>query len=460
MNTLSPAIEEKQTIHSTVKKFRWRICALLFFATTINYIDRNILSFVMLDEGFKRSMLGLEAGALLSQNNHAEFKELMGYVDSVFKGAYALGFLLMGWFIDKVGTFKGYSYAILIWVGSAFSHAFVSSMRGLGLTRFFLGVGEAGNFPSAIKTVAEWFPKKERSLATGIFNAGANVGIIATAFSVPWIAANYGWRTTFIASSILGFTLFILWRITYKKPAEHPSLSKEELDYINSDSEEVATSEKVSWKKLFPFRQTWAFALGKFFTDCVWWFYIFWLPSFFTENASFSLNLKPNFSSLADVLVTGIPFLVIYIISDLGSILFGWLSSYLLKIGWSANNARKTTMLICALCVVPIMLAPFTTSVVIAVTIISLAAAAHQGWSANLFTTVSDMFPQKAVGSVVGIGGMCGAIGGMIFSAMSGIIIKNFGYMPLFLIASVNYLIALLIIQLLVPKLGAKVINC
>ncbi|MBX9852731.1 MAG: MFS transporter [Cytophagaceae bacterium] len=440
------------TVTATVKKYRWRICALLFFATTINYIDRNVLSFVMLDENFKRDMLGLAAGTTLTSQHHDDFKELMGFVDSGFKAAYAIGFIVLGWFIDKVGTFKGYSVAILLWVGSAFSHGFISTLRGLGIARFFLGVGEAGNFPSAIKTVAEWFPRKERSLATGIFNAGANVGIIATAFSVPFLASTYGWRTTFFISSILGFTLFILWRITYKRPEEHPSLSKEELDYIKSDSEEN-NGQKISWGKLFPYKQTWAFAAGKFFTDCVWWFYIFWLPSFFSENAHFNLNLKPTFNSFADVLATGIPFLIIYIVSDLGSIVFGWLSSSLIKKGWTVNKARKTTMLICAISVVPIVLASQTDSVVLAVILISLAAAAHQGWSANLFTLVSDMFPKNAVGSVVGIGGMLGAIGGMILAALSGVIIKNFGYVPLFIIAASNYLIALLIIQLLVPKL-------
>ena len=438
-----------------IGRFRWRICALLFFATTINYVDRNVLSFIMLNDGFKHDMLGLDASVALTTEHNNEFKTIMGYIDSLFKFAYALGFILMGWFIDKVGTYKGYSFAILLWVTAALSHAFAASVKMLGISRFFLGIGEAGNFPSAIKTVAEWFPKKERSLATGIFNAGANIGIIGTAFFIPYAASTFGWRVAFLLTSVLGFILLILWRISYKSPEEHPKLSKEELAYIKSDQEEQGdvSKEKLSWGKILPYKQTWAFAAGKFFTDCIWWFYIFWLPSFFAENANFKLNLKPSFTSLADIFSIGIPFLIIYIVSDLGSIFFGWLSSSFIQKGWRADRARKFTMLLCALCVLPIFFASYTKSVEVAIFLIALAAAAHQGWSANLFTTVSDMFPQKAVSSVVGLGGMFGAIGGMILAALSGVMIKEFGYTPLFIIASLNYCIALLIIHLLVPKM-------
>ncbi|MCU0429024.1 MAG: MFS transporter [Cytophagaceae bacterium] len=436
-----------------VGSYRWRICALLFFATTINYVDRNVLSFILLNDDFKRDMLGLAAGTPLTNAHHADFKEWMGYVDSAFKFAYALGFLITGWFIDKVGVFKGYSMALLVWVGSALSHGLVNNIKGLGLVRLFLGIGEAGNFPSAIKTVAEWFPKKERSLATGIFNAGANVGIIATAFTVPWIASVYGWRAAFLLTSSLGIILFVLWRITYKSPAEHPRLSEAERSYILQDQDVQNASTKLAWSKLFPFSQTWAFAVGKFFTDCIWWFYIFWLPSFFAENAHFKLNLKPDFQSWQDVLTIGLPFLVIYIVSDLGSVGFGWLSSFFLKKGWSSNKARKITMLCCALLVVPIFFASQTENLWVAVTLIALAAAAHQGWSANLFTMVSDMFPKRAVASVVGIGGMFGALGGMILAALSGILIKHMGYVPLFILAAGNYLLALLLIHILAPAL-------
>lgn len=430
------------SVRSTIPRFRWRICALLFFATTINYIDRNVLSFIMLDMRFKAEMLGLDAGTLLTSSDEADFKAYMGYVDAAFKGAYALGFLLMGWFIDKVGTRIGYAISIGVWVLSAISHAFVSGFAGLRNARMMLGIGESGNFPSAIKTVAEWFPQRERSLAVGIFNAGANIGIIATAFSVPLLFNTFGWRTTFLVTSSLGFLLLLLWLLVYRKPEQHPSLSKTELDYI-TEGRAMSTT-RIPWLQLFPYRQTWAFATAKLCTDCIWWFYVFWLPSFFADNAFFKLDLK----------TIGIPFLVIYLVSDGGSVLFGWVSSTLISKGWTVNKARKTTMLLCALCVVPIFFASYTSSLAVAVGLIALAAAAHQGWSANLFTTVSDMFPGHAVGSVVGIGGMFGAIGGMVFSASSGLIIgaeKN--YLPLFMIASGAYLLALLLMHLWVPNI-------
>lgn len=440
MNTLS-----NNDITQKVGNYRWRICALLFFATTINYIDRNVLSFTMIDELFRREMLGLEPGAVLTDTDLNYFKEMMGYVDAAFKFAYAMGFLLMGYVIDKIGTKKGYSISIFVWSLAGVLNAFVGNMRQLSLTRFMLGLGEAGNFPSAIKTVAEWFPKKERSFATGVFNAGANVGIIATAVAVPWITINYGWRMSFIVTGLLGFVLLIFWRIMYKTPENHPNLSKAELDYIKSDQEEQVETKKIPWKKMFSYKETWAFAVGKFLTDPIWWFYLTWLPDFFNSNDALETKL--------DLKSIGIPFLVIYLISDGGSVFFGWLASHFIKRGWSVNRARKFTMLICAICVVPIIFASITNSIYVAVALISLAAAAHQGWSANIFTLVSDMFPKQAVGSVVGIGGMMGAIGGTLFAAMAGVIRVKFGYIPLFLIAGSAYLLALAFIQWVVPQL-------
>lgn len=427
---------------SSIGNYRWRILALLFFATTINYVDRSVLSYVVNNLDFKRQMLGLGAGATLTQADEQAFNVLYGNVQSMFKLAYGLGFILMGWFIDRFGTRIGYAVSIAIWSLSAISHGFVGSVRGLMAARIGLGIGEAGNFPSAIKTVAEWFPAKERSLATGIFNSGSNLGIITTAFSVPFLLERYGWQTTFLISSCLGVILLVAWLLVYRRPEEHPSLTQAELAHIRSDGEDVGTN-KLSWGKVIPFRQTWAFATGKFMTDCIWWFYLTWLPKFFNENASFQLDLK----------TIGPAFLVIYLVSDAGSILFGWISTALLKRGWSANAARKTTMLVCALCVVPIYFASVTGSVVVAVALISLAAAAHQGWSANLYTIVTDMFPRRAVGSVIGFGGMFGAIGGALLDKNSGWLINNFGYGSLFLIASVAYLLALTAIHLLVPKL-------
>ena len=431
-----------EVLQAAVGKYRWRIVALLFFATTINYIDRNVLSFVSIDGNFRCDMLGLPHGSVLSLDDEKLFKELYGKVDAGFKLAYGLGFIFMGWFIDRVGVRLGYTVSIAIWGVSALAHAFIGSISGLRLVRFTLGIGEAGNFPSAIKTVSEWFPVKERSKAVGIFNAGANIGIIATAVAVPFLLANFGWNKVFLFTSVFAFILLVMWQIVYRKPADAKGLDAAELDYINSDKEVVDTR-KVSWAALLPYRQTWAFAIGKFLTDMIWWFYIGWLPIFFAESNKFDLNLKK----------IGIPFIVIYLVSDLGSVFFGWLSSKLITNGWNVNRARKTVLLLCALCVVPVFFTAITDSIYVAVGLISLAAAAHQGWSANLFTTVTDMFPRRAVSSVTGIGGMMGALGGFLFSSNAGQMANDYGFISLFLIASSAYLVALAIIQLLVPKL-------
>ncbi len=434
----------------TIGNYRWRICALLFFATTINYIDRNVLSFAMIDEFFRKEMLGLPEGAVLTQADTDRFKEMMGYVDAAFKLAYAIGFLIVGYVIDRLGTRKGFSIAISVWSIAGVLNGFVGSVKGLSVTRFLLGLGEAGNFPSAVKTVAEWFPRKERSFATGLFNAGANIGVIVTALAVPFITVKYGWRASFVVTGLLGLAVLILWRLIYRKPEEHPQLSKSELDHINSDEDEIV-SEKISWWKLLKHRQTWAFAVGKFMADPIWYFYLTWLPDFF--NSSESLEQKLDLKNI------GLPFIIIYLVSDGGSIFFGWLSSRLIQKGWSVNKARKLTMLICAFCVVPIVFASTTNSVYIAVTLIAIAAAAHQGWSANMFTLASDMFPKQTLGSVVGIGSMFGAIGGVLFAASTGIIRVKFGYIPLFAIAGSAYLIALMLIHLLAPKLDKAELN-
>ena len=317
---------------------------------------------------------------------------------------------------------------------------------GFIVVRFLLGLGEAGNFPASIKTVAEWFPKKERALATGIFNSGTNIGALATPLVVPWIAAKYGWYEAFLLTGSLGFLWLVCWLIFYRRPEQHPRLTPAELAYIQSDPPETTT--KIPWMSLFPHRQTWAFGIGKFLTDPIWWVYLFWLPDFL--NKRHGLDLK-NF---------GIPLAVIYIIADVGSIGGGWISSSLIKRGWTVNRARKTAMLICALAVVPIVFASITKSLWLSVILIGIAAAAHQGWSANIFTLTSDMFPKRAVGSVVGIGGMLGAVGGMAISPLVGYILDKTGsYMPIFIIAASAYLVALLVIQLLAPKLAPAVIH-
>jgi ACS family hexuronate transporter-like MFS transporter len=419
--------------------YRWTICALLFFATTINYIDRQVLGILATDDTFK-AQIGW---------NEAEY----GFVTTAFQGAYALGLLVVGGLMDKFGTRKGFSLAMIFWSVAAMFHALAKSAFGFGVVRFALGLGEAGNFPAAIKTVAEWFPKKERALATGIFNSGSNIGAIFAPVVVPIIATSYGWQWAFILTGAIGFIWLIFWWIFYKKPEEHPNISPAELAYIQSDREEPLP--KIAWSRLLPHRQTWAFAIGKFLTDPIWWVYLFWLPKFL--NAKFGLN----------ILQIGLPLIVIYLIADVGSIGGGWLSSYFIRKGWTVNKARKTTMLICAILVIPIVYAPVTDNMWVSVILIGIAAAAHQGWSANIFTTASDMFPKQAVGSVVGIGGMAGAVGGMLIASTVGLVLEytksetfpNGNYFSIFIMAGSAYLLALLVMHLLSPKMEPAVID-
>jgi ACS family hexuronate transporter-like MFS transporter len=430
-------------------RFRWRIVALLFLATTINYIDRQVLSFTMTDELFRQEMLELApdrtgAPAILTKEATDRFKVLYGDVDAAFKFAYAIGFLLSGWLIDKIGTKRGFSLGIFVWSVAAVLTAFVSNIAGLRWARALLGLGESANFPSSIKTIAEWFPRRERSFANGLFNAGTNVGIILTALVVPYLILQFGWRSSFFVTGVLGFVLLVFWWQIYSKPERSRQLSAEELAYIRKDDEKILPL-KVSWGQLLGYKQTWAFAVGKFMADPIWWFYMTWLPDFFNSNDALDENL--------DLKSFGVPFLIIYVVSDAGSVFFGWLSTQFMRWGWSANRARKTTMLICALCVVPIFFAAKTNSLTVAIALIALATAAHQGWSANMYTFASDLFPRNVVASVTGIGGMFGAVGGILLALLSGRIITAFGYLPMFIIASCSYLIALIIIHLVLPKL-------
>ncbi len=414
------------TIGATIGRYRWVICALLFFATTIIYIDRQVLGILATDANFK-SAIGW---------NEAQY----GYVNTAFQAAYALGLLVVGNLMDRFGTRKGFSFAIVFWSVAAMCHSLARSALGFGTARFALGLGEAGNFPASIKTVAEWFPKKERALATGIFNSGSNVGAIVAPLTVPWIAVNYGWQWAFIITGALGFIWLFFWLAVYRRPEEHPKLSATELAHIQSDPPEPTT--KIPWARLFPHRQTWAFAAGKFLTDPIWWVYLFWLPKFL--NTNYNLNITQ----------IGLPLVVIYVAADVGSIGGGWLSGALIKRGWTVNKARKSAMLLCALSVVPIVFAAKASNLWVAVGLVSLAAAAHQGWSANIFTMASDMFPRRAVGSVVGIGGMAGSIGGMLIATTVGLILHYTGsYLPIFIIAGSAYLVALAVIHLLAPRL-------
>ncbi|QHW00386.1 MFS transporter [Spirosoma endbachense] len=430
-------------IHPSV---RWRILTLLFAATTINYIDRNVLSFTMIDVGFKKEMMGVAQDAPLTQAVSNEFKIQMGYVDSAFKFTYAFGFLLMGWLIDRIGARRGFSLGILLWSMAASLHALAGSLGSLRWFRASLGIGEAANFPAAIKTVAEWFPQKERALATGLFNAGANVGIIVTALLVPFLTLRFGWRASFLVTGSLGILLLLAWWKFYHKPENHPALKDRERIHIQSDRDQLSIdTQKIPWIQLLTFRQTWAFAVGKFMADPIWWFYLTWLPDFFNSNEALDQKL--------DLKTIGLPFLVIYIVSDVGSVFFGWLSSTFLNMGWSLNRARKTTLFICALCVVPISLASTTHSIYVAVALISLATAAHTGWAATMYTFAADLFPRSAVASVTGIGGMSGALGGVLLAAVAGLIRVRYGYLPLFIIASSSYLIGWCLIHWILPTM-------
>ena len=426
---------------------RWHVCAMLFIAAAINYIDRQVI--------------GILKPTLAGQFQFSE-RDYAAIVFS-FQAAYAIGLLLSGRIIDRIGVRAGFTIAVVVWSIGAMAHAFADrfpwlrlptvsidppqvallggAAAGLALARVILGLGEAGNFPASIKAVAEWFPKKERALATGIFNSGTNIGALVTPLVVPWITVAYGWQWAFLLTGLLGFFWVAWWMAGYRRPEEHPGVSQEELAYIRSDPAESIVP--VPWSAVFPLRQTWAFALGKFLTDPIWWLYLFWVPDFLNKNHK--LDLKSM----------GLPLVVIYLVADIGSIGGGWLSSHLMARGWSTNAARKLAMLVCALAVVPMLFAAQAKNLWVAVGLVSLAAAAHQGWSANLFTLTSDMFPRRAVGSVVGIGGMAGSIGGMLIALVVGAILQKTGgnYVPIFVICASAYLVALALIHLLAPRL-------
>ena len=426
-----------------IGRFRWTICGLLFLATTINYVDRQVI-------GILKPTLQAEFG--WSEIDYAD-------IVFAFQLAYAIGFLFAGSIIDRLGIKRGFAVALVIWslaamaaaevtrfgpaaavLLSAFGLAYSSSVAGFIVVRFLLGLGESGNFPASIKTVAEWFPRSERAFATGIFNAGTNVGAVITPLTVPFITALFGWYWAFILTGLLGFAWLVAWLLIYDRPEHHRRLGAPERAYICSDA--MDTTAPVPWASLLRYRQTWSFATAKFLTDPIWWMYLFWLPDFFSRNYGLSL------------LQLGPPIIVIYLMADVGSVGGGWLSSRLIKNGWSVNAARKTAMLGCALAVVPIVFAARVQSMWSAVALISLATAAHQGWSANLFTLTSDMFPRKAVGSVVGLGGFAGAVGGMLIAKIVGYVLQMTGSYTLVLtIAGVAYLTALGVVQLLTPKL-------
>ena len=377
-----------------------------------------------------------------------------------FQLAYAIGFLFAGSIIDRIGIKRGFTLALVVWslaamaaaevtrfgpaaaaFLSAFGLAYSSSVAGFIFVRFMLGLGESGNFPAAIKTVAEWFPRSERAFATGVFNAGTNIGAMVTPMTVPWITLQFGWYWAFILTGVLGFGWLVLWLLVYERPDRHPRLGAAERAHIASD-QTVEPTVKVPWLKLLGYRQTWAFAAAKFLTDPIWWMYLFWLPDFFSRNYGLSL------------LQLGPPIIVIYLMAALGSVGGGWLSSMLIKRGWTVNASRKTAMLTCAVAVVPIVAAANVKNMWSAVALISLATAAHQGWSANVYTLVSDTFPRRVVGSVIGLGGFAGAVGGMLIAKVTGYVLQMTGsYTTVLMIAGGAYLVALAVVQILTPRL-------
>ena len=408
----------------TAGRVRWIVVLLLFAATVINYVDRQMIG-------------------LLKPTLQAEFRwDETTYADIVFyfQFAYAIGYLAFGHIVDRIGARASFAISFIIWTAAHVLHAVARSVTSFAAVRFMLGIGESGNFPSALKAVTEWFPKKERALATGLFNAGSNIGAIITPFIVAALTFSYGWRGAFVITGVVSSLWLVAWLALYRRPRESQQLSRPELAYIESDPSDPAA--KVPWLRVLRAKEAWAFAIGKFLTDPVWWMFLFWLPDFLHKRHG--LDLKTFGPAVAAV----------YIVSDLGSIGGGWLSSHLIHRGWSVNAARKITMLVCALAVTPIFFAQYVDSLWLAVAIISLAAAAHQAWSANLFTLASDMFPRKAVGSVYGIGGTAGAIGGMLFSLFIGQVLEKYGaYTLIFAVAGSLYLIALLVIHLLSPRL-------
>ncbi|MDT0650632.1 MFS transporter [Autumnicola edwardsiae] len=405
--------------------YRWKICALLFFATTLNYIDRHVLS-------------------ILAPNLQREFgwSEIdYGYIIAAFQAAYGIGVVLVGKLLDHKGIKILYALAVAIWSLAGMGHAFAGSLSGFVLSRFALGLGESANFPAALKTVSEWFPGKERALVAGIFNAGSNVGIIAAALLVPWITLQFGWEWAFIGIGALGFIWIVFWLLTYNKPEQHSKISKEELRYIQAGNKKEE-SNSVPWGKVLLKKETIIVCLVRFISDPTWWFLLFWLPKFLEEKHEITLT---------DI---ALPMIFIYVIADIGSVLGGWLSSHLIKMNKSLDFARKVTMLICAVSVLPIVIVSQTDNLYLSVGLISLAAAAHTGWMANVYAIISDVFPRNAIGSVTGLSTLSAVLGGMLYAIFVGFILEKTGsYFYIFLISGFAYFLAWIILKTGIPEI-------
>ncbi len=411
------------TLPSRVGRVRWTICAMLFFATSINYMDRQVL--------------GILAPVL--QHSIGWTEQQYSYIVIAFQFSYAIGLVAAGRLIDRIGTRVGYAIIMGIWSVSAMAHSLATTAFGFGVARFFLGLGESGNFPAAIKTTAEWFPQRERSLATGLFNSGANLGAMIAPALVPIVTLRYGWHAAFLITGIFSAAWIVWWLTHYRTPGDHKKLSATEFAHIHQDPQEALA--KIPWSRLLGYRQTWAFALGKFLTDPIWWFYLYWLPKFL--DGKFHLGLAH----------LGLPLIIVYNMSAVGSIGGGSIPLFLARRGISIGNARYLAMLAMALLVTPVYFLGGVNNEWLAVGLLSIAAAAHQGWSANLYTTVSDMFPREAVGAITGIGGMAGSVGGVLFSWGVGWVLAHYHrYSILFVCASTAYLVALLLLRIMVPR--------
>ncbi|CAG5003095.1 Hexuronate transporter [Dyadobacter sp. CECT 9275] len=423
-------------INNTTGNYRWAICTLLFFATTINYLDRQVL-------GLLKPVLEMQYGWT---------EQEYSYIVMAFSATYAIGLVVFGRVVDRIGAKTGYTISVTIWSLAAMCHALVTSSLGFGIARAALGIGESGNFPAAVKTVTEWFPKRERALATGIFDSGSNIGACVAPILVPWLLGTYGWQAAFIITGAVGFIWLLAWRLIYQQPEKNARLSASELAYIRIDDEpkeELIPAEKIPWTRLFTLKPTWSFIMGKFLTDPIWYFFLFWLPSYF--STTFNLDLKKP----------GLPLVIVYSAATVGAIGGGLISSWFIQKGWSVSRSRKTALLISALCVVPIIGARFVSDMWVAVGLIGLAVAGNAGWSSNIYTIVSDMLPKSAVSSVIGIGGMAGAIGGVLFPLFIGYTLDFYkeagdliaGYNVIFIVCGVSFLIAWLTIHFITPRM-------
>jgi MFS transporter, ACS family, hexuronate transporter len=408
-----------------IGRFRWAICALLFAATSLNYVDRQII--------------GILQPTLAHQFHWSEVD--YGNIVFWFEVAYAVGYLVFGRLIDRIGVRAGYALAVGIWTVAHVAHAWASSLTDFMVARFAIGLGEGGNFPASLKAVAEWFPKRERALATGIVNAGTNIGAIVAPLIVPVITLTLGWRAAFLITGAFTVVWLVVWLAVYSPPRRQPRVGPGELALIESDPPDTVAS--IPLRRLLRVRETWAYALGRFLIDPVWWMWLFWLPDFLVRRHH--LDLK----------TFGPPIVAVFLISDIGSIAGGWMSSRLLHAGFSLNAARKYTLLLCALLVLPVFGVASVDNLWGAVAIVGLAAAGHQGFSCNLFTLPSDVFPRRAVGSLIGIGGTAGAVGGMLLAKYAGWVLDRLGsFAPLFAYAGCAYLLALLVVHLLSPRLA------